>query len=471
MGMDNAVVAQRMAEGFEDFWLPSLNSPGHPDRMNYLPLGYWLESQWYNVFGSNSFTAEKVYSVLTYIIIALLMIWIWRLIGMPKGTGWLPVLCWITIPLVTWSATNNLLESTLTIFVLLSVALLFLAGRDSLMAITRLSSGKPAGSYRVYCAIWLFLAALSMELAFMVKGFTGLFPLFFPLLYWLVVRRQKVAYPLFATVVILAVWIVTLFVVVIFSPDAYQHLYNYIHHQMIGGLLHVQTVASRFYIIYVLLLQSIIPLTILALFCLIRIKNRPFYKYMFFWRFRKDLTAIQIEHSRLGWFMLVFGLSGILPIMLGLKQQEFYVVPMLPFFGIAMACLLYDLLEDWLLNINKTAHRVLIALAVLIFGSGLVLNIDSVHKINSNQELLSDMRLILPQLYEGERISVSKEILQMPEVEEYFYRYKNIVFDSLPGQPHYLSMYAVVDRFEGIVYSNLDLPTQQYNLYVETSEL
>lgn len=305
----------------------------------------------------------------------------------------------------------------------------------------------------------------------MVKGFTGLFPLFFPLLYWLVVRRQNVAYPLFATVVMLAVWIVTLFVVVIFSPEVYQHLYNYIHHQMIGGLLHVQTVASRFYIIYVLLLQAIIPLSILAIFCLIRIKSRPFYKFMFFWRFRNSLTAMQMEHSRIGWFMLFFGLSGVLPIMLGLKQQEFYVVPMLPFFGIAMACMLYDLLEDWLLNINQTARRVLAALAVVVFGSGLVLNIDSIHKINSNQELLSDMRLILPQLNEGETISVSEEVLQMPEIAEYFYRYKKIVFDSLPGQPHYLSMYAVVDQFEGIIYSNLDLPTQQYNLYVETCVL
>ena len=58
-GMDNAIVSQRMAEGFEDFWMPSLSSPGNPDRQNYLPLGYWLESKWYALFGDNSFMAEK----------------------------------------------------------------------------------------------------------------------------------------------------------------------------------------------------------------------------------------------------------------------------------------------------------------------------------------------------------------------------------------------------------------------------
>ena len=149
VGMDNAVVSQRMAEGFEDFWLPSMSSPGNPDRMNYLPLGYWIESQWYHLFGNDSFMAEKVYSVMTYFILAALMIWIWGLIGNNKRTGWLPLMCWITIPIVTWSATNNLLESTMTMFILLSVAFMLKGGRASFIAQSRLALGKKTGPYRL----------------------------------------------------------------------------------------------------------------------------------------------------------------------------------------------------------------------------------------------------------------------------------------------------------------------------------
>ena len=259
----------------------------------------------------------------------------------------------------------------------------------------------------------------------------------------------------------------TLFVVILFSPDVYSHLYNYLHHQMIGGLLHVQTVASRFYIIYVLLVQAILPLAMLSIVALFRIKSRPFYRFVFFWRGGERLTAIQVEHSKTGWLMLALGLSGVLPIMLGLKQQEFYVVPTLPFFAMAMACLLYDLIEDWLLGIDKLAHRILVAFAVLFFGSGLVLNIASIHKINSNVELLSDMKVILPYLGEGETVSVSNEIVQAPEVAEYFYRYKQVTFDSMPGREHFLSMY--VDAAKEIVgggyYSDMGLPTQVYRVY------
>ncbi|MBR4715980.1 MAG: phospholipid carrier-dependent glycosyltransferase [Bacteroidales bacterium] len=472
VGMDNAVVSQRMAEGFEEFWLPSMGAPGNPDRHNYLPLGYWLESKWFQLFGDNSFMAEKVYSVLTYFIIAALMIWIWSLIGHNRKTGWLPLMYWITIPIVSWSATNNLLESTMTMFVLLSVVFLLKAGNASFIAHSRLALGKPTGPYRLSRTAWIVLAALMMELAFMVKGFAGLFPIFFPFLYWLIVRRERILFPAFTTGVILIIWMATVFIAVIVSPDIYHHLYNYLHGQMIGGMLHVQTVASRFYIIYVLIIQSIIPLIITAVLCVIRIKNRPFYRFLFFWRNRDKLTALQIERAKLGWFFFALGLSGIIPIMLGLKQQEFYIVPTLPFFAIAMACLLYELLEDWLERMNKTAERVLTGLAILIFGSGLLLNLSSIHKINSNQDLLSDMRLILPYLENGETLMVSNEVMESPEVAEYFYRYKKILFDTTPDHDHLLTMYSrAADLPTDMGFKKTDIPTRLYILYEKVNEV
>lgn len=469
VGMDNAVVAQRMSEGFEDFWLPSLSAPGNPDRSNYMPLGYWIESVWYRIFGSSSFMAEKIYSVLTYFIIAALMIWIWTLLGQSRRVGWLPLMCWITIPIVSWSATNNLLESTMTMFVLLSVVFLLKAGRASFISQTRLALGKKTGPYRLSRTAWVVLAALMMELAFLVKGFAGLFPIFFPFLYWIIVRRERILFPVFSTGVILVIWMVTIFVAILVSPDIYHHLYNYLHHQLIGGVLHVQTVTSHFYILYVLLLQGFIPLLLTAIICIIRLKSRPFYRYLFFWRHTKKLTAEQIERSRLGWFFLAVGVSGILPIMLGLKQQDFYIVPTLPFFAIAMACLLYNLIEDWLERINKTAKRVLAAMAVILFGSGLLLNINSLNKINSNQVLLNDMRQILPYLSHGEVISVTDEVMSADEVAEYFYRYKNVTFDTIDSHEHLLSMYAQPETSSGDSYfKQMSLPTQQYKLFERT---
>ena len=466
VGMDNAVVSQRMSEGYEGFWMPSLSTPGHPDRIHYLPLGYWIESKWFDLFGNNSFFAEKVYSVLTYFILAALLIWIWTLIGNNRRTGWLPLMCFLTIPIISWSATNNLLESTMTMFILLSVAFLLKAGKSSFVAQTLLSQGKPSGHYRMGRTAWIALAALAMELAFMVKGFAGLFPIVIPFLYWLMVRRERILFPIFTTGLILVIWMTTLCLVILISPDVYHHLYDYIHHQIIYGIMHVQTVASRFYIIYVLLVQGIIPLSVMAIICLLRIKSRPFYRYMFWWRNKSKLTALQIERSKIGWFFLAVGFSGIIPIMLGHKQQEFYIVPTLPFFAIAMACLLYEMLVDWLEHMNKVAERVLVGLAILIFGSGLLLNFNSIHKINSSHTLLGDMRIILPYLEDGETVMVTPEVMQMDETAEYFYRYKKITFDTQPVYRHLITMYGTPHNLpSNVTYKDVKLPTGLYKLH------
>ncbi|MBP5326671.1 MAG: phospholipid carrier-dependent glycosyltransferase [Bacteroidales bacterium] len=465
-GMDNAIVSQRMAEGFEDFWMPSLSSPGNPDRQNYLPLGYWLESKWYALFGDNSFMAEKVYSVMTYFILAALIIWIWTLIGHSRRTGWLPLLCWITIPIVSWSATNNLLESTMTMFILLSVAFMIKGYKALHILKARKTVAKGAGRYQMSRMAWVFLSAVMMELAFLVKGFSGLFPVFIPFLYWLMVRRERIIVPIVTTSLILIVWMTTIFVVIFVSPDIYSHLYNYLHHQMIGGVLHVRTVESRFYILYVLILQSIIPIVIMMALFVLRLKSRPFYRHLFFWRNRGKLTADQINRSKIGWFFFVLGLSGLLPIMIGLKQQEFYIVPTLPFFAIAMSCIMYDMIEDWLENMNKVAQYVLGGLAIVIFSSGLLLNISSIHKVNSNHVLISDMKIILPYLDKGETICVSHEVMESSEIAEFFYRYKQINFDTVPDKDHLMTLFSQTKEYQkNTDYVKMDLPTSLYSLY------
>lgn len=466
VGVDNAVVSQRMSEGLENFWLPSLNTPGNPDRSNYLPLGYWLESKWYAVFGTNSFLVEKFYSVLIFLILGVLVVWIWKLVGNSVSSGWLPLLCWLTIPLVSWSATSNLLEGTMTIFILLAVAFMHKGSHASFVARTRLSLDKVAGRYRLGRTTWFVLAALMMELAFLVKGFAGLFPLSFPLLYWLIVRRERLLFPLYEMAVILLVWFATLGIIVAFSPEVYNHLYDYLHNQMIGGVLHERTVASHFFILYAFLRQAVIPIAVIALLSVVRIKSKPFYHYLLFWRHMGNLTADQQSRARMGWFYLCLGLSGIVPIMIGLKQQEFYLVPTLPFFAVAMACLLFELVDDWIGMMNPLSRKVSTILGAIVFCTGVVLNLASIQRVSSNQDLLYDMKLMLPCLEPDECVSVSPELFEMPEVEEFFYRYKGITFDTGWDNTHLITLYSKPGMTpDNVQLSKHELATRQYSLW------
>ncbi|MCR4829505.1 MAG: hypothetical protein K5864_08590 [Bacteroidales bacterium] len=490
IGLDNAVIAKKMASGFEGFWLPKINSQAS-DPSGYLPLGYWLQSQWFHLVGDGSYLAEKFYSVLVFFLMGMLVVWIWKLLGAPKGSGWTPLFCLIMIPLVTWSATSNLLEGTMTLFVELAVVFILLGRNAATRAVAR--HVKRGGSakrnavhviftayppIRIVCAV---LAALMLEMAFMVKGVMGIFPIIFPLIYWLFTRRERLLCPLFSVGVMVGTWILSLFAVMLFSPTVYFHLYNYLHHQLIGGVLHVQTVASHLYILYVLVVQLAIPLSVMIVLALIRARKMPLSSVLFYGKLRTkrkvNLTAEQINLSRMGWVFFTTGMVGVLPIMLGLKQQDFYIVPTLPFFAISLGCFFYNLLEEWLEHTGKLAGRLLAAFAVIFFLSGLMLNLNGIHKISSNADLLHDMKLILPMLDKGETISVSNELLQDPEVGEYFYRYKDINFTVDPcdsghcDHPDHWQRYLLMEYSElknlpeGICYRSTELSTRCYFLY------
>lgn len=455
-GLENAIVSQKMADGFRDFWLPTLEDNSSTDQMqSYLPLGYWLESRWFKLVGL-SFVAEKVYSVLSFVIIGLLIVWIWRLAGNERRTGWMPMLLWIVTPIVSWSATNNLLEGTMTVFILLSVAFLLLAHPT-----------EDAVGLTPRRMLLVFASAIMMELAFLTKGFPGIFPLLFPLIYWFFGRKEKIMYPIADMMGIVSVWGISLLLCIIFLPGTGETLSYYLHHQLIGGVRHVQTVASHFYILYALVVQMALAVVLTIVVVAVRLKHRSFSQHFFYWKHRDELTEDELRHIRCFYRFLFLGLAGVLPIMLGLKQQDFYLIGTLPFFALSLASFMEDLVLDWLNKMNKVAYGILTGLAIVVMGAGVLLNLNSIQKVNTSLDLLTDMKEILPQLQEGETVSVSPELLDAEggEAEDYFYRYKEVVFDTAMGHEHMLTLYTSVDHM------NLDGRYRPVNIQTETYKL
>ncbi|MEG2178773.1 MAG: hypothetical protein RRY15_07855, partial [Bacteroidales bacterium] len=84
---------------------------GHP------PLAFGLQALFHNCFGNNLYF-DKLYSVTTFLITGFLMIGIWKTLGKQIATAWIPLLLWFCFPLVLWALPNNLLENTMSIFVI-----------------------------------------------------------------------------------------------------------------------------------------------------------------------------------------------------------------------------------------------------------------------------------------------------------------------------------------------------------------
>ena len=459
-GLKNSVIAQNVAEGYGAFWnpCPSEFDPA-PEANNYLPLGYWLQSIVMRLWGKAPWL-DKLYSMLIFLVEAFLMGALRHRAGNPRRTLWIPLLFWLAVPVVSWSATNNLLEGTQSVFVMLSVWCYLCGVHPAPSKVTA------PQRYSLRRLLWVVGATACIGIAFLVKGFSALFPLAMPPLLWVVSydkRRNRM--PWIDWAVMAAVVAVSYLLFLLTGGETgRQVMYHYVHHQLIGGLLHVHTVASHFYILYALVLQLLPSLVLVGVVVLWLMRGGRARRRLLFWRPTSGASAADEPGMRYVYFFLLLGLTGVLPIMAGLKQQDYYLITTIPFFALALAGFVAPVVDEQQRRIGPAGRLVLSVCAVLAVVSGLLLNLNSVHRYSQDAVLVSDMNRILPHLQQDEIVSVSREMKDDPLAQYYFYRYKNIRFDTSLTHPHLLTLYAGgVAKWSG--YRLLQTNTSKYNLY------
>ena len=209
------------------------------------PLVFVLQSFFFKLFGYSIYV-EKFYSLLTFVISGLLIFNIWKTIFPKNIRAWWAILLWTLIPLVTWSAAIYILENTMAIFVLLSVSF-YLKSKKGQMY------------------MYLFLAGLSLSLAFLSKGFTGLFVLSLTFWYWIFVSKSNLLKLVTESFLLLFFTVVPLFLLFYFVPESWDSFVRYFECQVVGSLQHLQTIDNRFSILLKLLSELVVPVLVVLL--------------------------------------------------------------------------------------------------------------------------------------------------------------------------------------------------------------
>lgn len=470
VGLENSIVAQSILRpsSFGELWMPRF-SDGAVNASGHMPLGFWIEKTCMYLFG-DSYLFDKFYSVAIFVIIGLLIVRIWVLIGNTVKTGWLPLAFWLSAPIVSHSATSNLLEGPQTIFVLMSVAALMHTLKIRILASNMEASNQHKRLlYKKYylSLIWVVVAALCMAAAFLIKGFSSLYVLLLPIIFWAVGKRGKVIYPLIDMGIIILVWGLLALIMMTTTDYAFHVVNNYVDRLFMVGRSE-RTVASHFYILYAFAKQMWIPVALMAVVCIVRLKNNHFLKYFIFWKYLDKLSDDDLRNTRFFYRFLFLALAGVLPIMLVLKQQDYYLITTLPLFAIAFGCIMNNIASARLYYITPVANKVLLIVAVVMVTTGVMANLSSISKYSEDQELIADLHAILPLLEEGEVVSVSPELLHDDVAADYFYRYKNIRFDSVLNHTHLIALYMNVDQLNSKIerpYELTDAQTSRYKLY------
>ena len=394
-GVTYASISRNMAEGQGTFWNPHYTQTLYPEFRQHPPLALGMEALAFKAFGDH-WWVEKAYSVLMFLLSGSLIALIWKRTTNNLSWAWLPLLFWLAMPLVSWSATNNLLENTMSVFVLLSVYLMIFG-------------------YQRHHKIWLFFSAFTLLLAILSKGFTGLFPLVFPILYCAFDQNRKwIQGPIDSLLLLVAV---AVFAGIMFlvCPGSFGYIKDYIRLQVIGGGLYEATASSRFYIVFALLQQLIIPIVLAIVLVICKAKSKV------------NSKVFEFPPDK-GWFysFLILGLLGVLPIMVSVKQRDFYMLAALPFFALACGHITLSMLTLWLPKISPKVRRWMTLGASCIVLLGLVLNVVHIGKYGRDEALIEVVKQKITESKGNNVIEITQEEYTQWAKHAYYMRYGKI---------------------------------------------
>lgn len=439
-GVIYAVVSKNMANGLGSFWFPYYSKLGHEGLRGFHedpPLVFGIQSLFFKVIGDGMYT-ERIYVLCALVITAVLIVAVWRKAtdeATERSSGWLPLLLWITTPLVFWSFSNNMIENTMGIFVLLSV-FFYLASleKNSKQSFLLLLSG-----------ISIFLASFS-------KGIPGLFTLTVPFLYWLCTKR--ISFPrMCAHLLALFLTVTVIYTVLLFFPEPRECLSLYFFKRALVRIQNNPTVDSHFSIIFRLfseLLPIFVLVSLIYLFCFLKTKYR-----------------IERERFRTALFFLFIGLAGTAPLMLTKVQRGFYLVPAIPFFAIGFSLFAAQPVTALSARLSQTKwQKYLSAAGALFLIAALGVTFSLAGKVRRDRELLHDIYTIGTQIKRSAIIGVPREDWNEFSFGAYFLRYFDINILDGNSSPYYVIPKSFPQSLPA-GFEKISLPTMKYDLYAK----
>lgn len=386
-GIIYATISNNLANGIGSYSDLFLSETIMPHFREHPPLAIWLLSFFYRIFG-DSFLIEKVYSALTFIITGWGILKIWKQIYKSFSLGWLPILFWLSFPIITQAARNNLLENTMMIFLVFSFY--YILKYYELLKIR----------YLIIAGFLIFLAALS-------KGFVALFIWSVPLWYFIFNKAFNFKKFLSNSLIIIGSTLIPFFILILISPELKNYFIDYFEIQVSGSLKNSQTVDSRFWILIKFFKESISALVLLFIFFIIG-----------------KLRTVSFNKSPIILVLLLTGLAGVIPIIISLKQSGFYFLAALPFIAISFAAFVKPIIIG--IDLNSIWYKALNSIGIILIGIGVYISISSFNSFGRDQEKIIDIIRISENIPEFETIGVTSAIRQDWSVIAYFYRYGKI---------------------------------------------
>lgn len=376
-GLTYSSIARNLAEGKGSFWSLYYTDTLYPRFIEHPPLAMFLQSLAFRLFG-DAYYVETLYSALLGFITLFLIVRIWNLLkrkDIGLSGAYAPVIMFALYPIVSWVYANNMLENTLTMFILLAVSF-FISGMLHTVPLKQVLN-IIAGTVFLFCAL-------------LVKGPVALFPLVLPLAWYIIYFDIPLPRAVVYTIVIVAVLgLLTAFLIFPFR-EGVQFFKDYFNNQVMRSLSGDREAAdSKFVIFKRFFFETLVSVGIAGIV---------------FFIFR---GPIKILKNKTFHFVIIIALCGSLPFGLIPKQMGWYLIPSLPFYAMALAALFsssFTALEDKLTE-KPVIKSVFFYIGIVLTAASLVLMAAEYQKVRKEKDFFNNLVLDRFPFLERETIS------------------------------------------------------------------
>lgn len=467
-GLCYAAIARNMTMGQGNFWSPFYSTSfwltqNHNTAAFYEhpPLMFGIESVFFNFLGDTIWT-EKIYSTVVLLLTTFVLVQLWKRL-LPADHplrlwSWLPVAVWFSFHLVNWGMTQNLLDTTMSLFCLISVGFVLTGLQQPDVGRAWLSGG---------------LAVVALLAAFLTKGPVSLHVLGIPVLYGLFYSQTRSYARMIGWTAGLTLGFAFLLGTLLLYEPARHNLSMYVDQQLVAALNSQREItteaAGRFFLLQTLLINVwVVVLLSAAIYALRRVS--------------KTVSAGIESLSRTSIFWTVVGLSVVVPMSISRKQYEHYLLPALPYIGLGLASWLGENLLMLLAHFTRWyAYRwALIVTGSLLFAGMLAFVWRSAGTMFYwDRSFLIDLHTVGRIVPNQDRLGVLPSMMRNFPLHPYLQRYYRIDMTPLEKQPAYAMMYMMttparlhnqVDSMSARGYVPVQAPLHQFALYKRQSQ-
>ena len=433
-GLIYSSVSRNLAEGIGTIWEPSFSQDYGASFYGHPPLMFVLQAFFFNLFG-DYFWVERLFPLMVSLLTVVGIHTAWKSLGGTSTNSWFPVLLWIFMNEVVWACANNMLENTMTFF-LIWFLVFYLRSRNG----------------QARAILFKCLSGICIVFAFYVKGPVALFPIAFPFVLFINKRlgfRQMLVDSLWLGLIVLFSFLMPY----LLSENAAVFWNSYWELQILKGAGASATVESRWFIIGAFFKGIAIPSALCFVVILLAGKWTSF-------------SSVVVKNK---WSLSLFfiALCGVVPMMISVKQRGFYILGVYPYMSLCLGLLAEGAVSVLSNRLKQRKSFVLgrTVLSNLLLIIGIAMNLIFWGKPSRDIDKIKDVEVLTQHIDARTSVGIPKTLRSDWSLRGYCQRMGKISLDDKTAEERDWYLSRISDPVPGIDYEFVSIELESYKLY------